>query len=119
MRMLLNPCALTLSSSAWVMRGLPHEVSSEPVASSELPRFHPGCIAATAAIALPGTGLPDVVVVVVVVVVGGAVPPVQVTPLSANEAGAVLTPVHDPLKPNDTVPLVGIATLWPTFVAVT
>src|SRR5262245_11704861 len=57
MRMLLKPCVLTLLMSAWVMRGLPQDVSSEPVESNELPRFQPGCIAATVAIALPG-GLP-------------------------------------------------------------
>ena len=43
-------------SSASVNRGLPQEVSSAPVASSELPRFQPGCIAATAAIAVPAGG---------------------------------------------------------------
>src|SRR5690349_7278249 len=58
MRMLLKPCARTPSSSASVIRGLPQEVSSAPVASSELPRFQPGCIAATAAIAVP-TGRVD------------------------------------------------------------
>src|SRR5687767_2219395 len=52
--MLLKPWALTPLMSAWVMRGLPHEVSSAPVASSELPRFQPGCMAATTAIAFPG-----------------------------------------------------------------
>ena len=32
--------------------------------------------------------------------------PVHVTPFRANDAGAGLLPVHDPLKPNDTEPLV-------------
>ena len=36
-----------------------------------------------------------------------AVLPVQVTPFTAKLVGAGLLPVHDPLKPNDTVPLVG------------
>src|SRR6185312_11987733 len=35
--------------------------------------------------------------------------PVQVTPLSVKEAGAGFEPVHEPLKPNDAVPLVAIA----------
>src|SRR5688572_10010244 len=103
MRMLLKPCAFTLSSKASVTRGLPQDVSSLPVASSVLPRFHPGCIAATCAIASPGTGFPVVVVVVVVVVVGG-VPgsPVHVTPLRENDCDAVLVPDQLPLKPKDT-----------------
>ena len=33
-------------------------------------------------------------------------PPVQATPLSAKLAGAGLSPVQEPLKPNETVPLV-------------
>src|SRR5829696_22669 len=111
MRMLLNPCALTLVISAWVMRGLPHEVSSAPVASSELPRFQPGCIAATAAIALPGCGLVDGEadgegltegdLLADGLTEGLGVPtlPVQVTPLRVKEVGAVLAPDHDPLKP--------------------
>jgi hypothetical protein len=37
-----------------VVRGWPHEVSSG-VASRLFPRFQPGCIAATAAVALSGT----------------------------------------------------------------
>jgi hypothetical protein len=44
----------------------------------------------------------------VVGVTVGVTPPVQVTPLWANEAGTGLLPVHEPLNPNDTVPLVGI-----------
>ncbi|MCF0097206.1 hypothetical protein B0E54_06078 [Micromonospora sp. MH99] len=36
----------------------------------------------------------------------GVVPPVQVTPFRAKLVGAGLLLVHDPLKPNDTVPLV-------------
>jgi hypothetical protein len=45
---------------------------------------------------------------------GGVVPltlPVQATPLSANDVGAVLLPLHEPLKPNETVALVPIAPL--------
>src|SRR5688500_15820938 len=116
--MLLYPCALMLLISAWVMRGLPHDVSSAPVASREFPRFQPGCMAATAAIALPGWGLDgeadgdgdggretdgD----------GEGDPtfPVHVVPLRANEAGAVFVPDHEPLNPNDCVPLVGIEAL--------
>ena len=38
-------------------------------------------------------------------------PPVQATPLSANEVGAVLLPDHDPLKPNETVAFVAMAAL--------
>jgi hypothetical protein len=53
--MLLKPWERTLSSRALVVRGWPHEVSSG-MASRLLPRFQPGCIAATAAIASPGTG---------------------------------------------------------------
>ena len=49
--MLLKPCASTLSSSSWVTRGLPQAVSSAPMASRVLPRFQPGCMAATVAIA--------------------------------------------------------------------
>src|SRR4051812_40973805 len=49
--MLLKPWALTLLSSAWVTTGLPQAVSSAPIASKELPRFQPGCIAFTTACA--------------------------------------------------------------------
>ena len=41
----------------------------------------------------------------------GAVLPVQVTPFTAKLVGAGLLPVHDPLKPNDAVPLVATAPL--------
>ena len=41
----------------------------------------------------------------------GAVPPVQATPFTAKLVGAGLLPVHEPLKPNETVPLVAIAPL--------
>jgi hypothetical protein len=41
----------------------------------------------------------------------GTVPPVQVTPLTAKPAGSGLLPVHEPLKPNETEPLVPIAPL--------
>ncbi len=48
-------------------------------------------------------------------VVGGGVVgptlPVQVTPLSANEVGALLAPDQEPLKPNDTAWLVPSAAL--------
>jgi tetrahydromethanopterin S-methyltransferase subunit C len=50
-----------------------------------------------------------VVGVVVGVVVGGVVGvalPVHVTPFTAKLVGAGLLPVHDPLNPNDAVPLV-------------
>src|SRR4051812_17375370 len=46
---------------------------------------------------------------VVGAVVGGVVvvvPPVQVTPLSVNEAGAGLAPDHDPVKPTEALALV-------------
>src|ERR1041385_2741690 len=46
--MLLKPCAFTLRRNAWVTRGLPHAVSSAPMASKVLPRFQPGCMSATA-----------------------------------------------------------------------
>src|SRR5438309_7284457 len=46
--MLLKPCARKPSRNGCVTRGLPHAVSSVPIASKVLPRFHPGCIAATA-----------------------------------------------------------------------
>uniref|UniRef100_UPI00384DE53E hypothetical protein n=1 Tax=Microbispora sitophila TaxID=2771537 RepID=UPI00384DE53E len=147
--MLLNPWDRTWWSRAWVVSGLPHDVSSG-MASNVLPRFQPGCIAATLAIASPGwgdgegdgdgdglgdgegdadgdglgdgdrdglaegdgdgdrdglvegDGLGD----------GEApVPPVHVTPLSANAGGVVLLPAHDPLKPKETVPLVAMAAL--------
>jgi hypothetical protein len=52
-----------------------------------------------------------VVVGPVVGPVVGAVPPVQATPLTAKPAGTGLLPVHEPLKPNDAVPLVAIAPL--------
>lgn len=55
MRMLLKPWARTESSRALVVRGWPQLVSLG-MASMLLPGFQPGCIAATAAIALPGTG---------------------------------------------------------------
>src|SRR5687768_6347081 len=124
--MLLKPCALIPSSSASVIRGLPQEVSSAPVASSELPRFQPGCIAATAAMAVPagggvaGDGRAD-----------GPGPgglgaalgrptlPVQATPLRVNAVGATLLPVQVPLKPNEAVAFVARTALWPTPAAVT
>ncbi len=46
-RMLLKPWARMASSCAWVTRGLPQAVSSAPTASKVLPRFQPGCMAAT------------------------------------------------------------------------
>jgi hypothetical protein len=36
----------------------------------------------------------------------GPVPPVQLTPLRAKADGTGLLPVHEPVKPNDTLPLV-------------
>jgi hypothetical protein len=55
------------------------------------------------------------------VVVGGGEPvaPLQVTPLSAKLAGTGLLEVHEPLKPNSTMPPVATAPLYETFVAVT
>jgi hypothetical protein len=44
-------------------------------------------------------------------VVVGVVAPVQATPLTAKPVGAGLLPVHEPLNPNETVPLVAIAPL--------
>ncbi len=100
--MLLKPCAFTLSSNASVTRGLPHDVSSEPVESSVLPRFQPGCIAAVASIAV------------------SCFPPcTHVTPLSENDRGAVLADSQVPMKPNFTVACDAIFALWPVSVAVT
>lgn len=107
-----------------MVSGLPHAVSSG-IASRVLPRFQPGCIAATAAIGSPpGDGDGEVVGetvgegesvgdggAVVPVGVGVLTPPVQATPLRVNEVGTGLLPVHDPLKPKETVPLVAIAAL--------
>ncbi len=53
-RMLWKPCARRVSNKALVTRGLPQDVSSG-MASRVLPKFQPGCIAATASIALSGT----------------------------------------------------------------
>src|SRR5450756_2831819 len=47
MRTLWKPWSAISRSSSGVMSGLPHAVSSAPTASKELPRFQPGCIAAT------------------------------------------------------------------------
>ncbi|HEY0533074.1 MAG TPA: hypothetical protein VGD29_15910 [Actinoplanes sp.] len=47
-------------------------------------------------------------------VVGGGVPvvlPVHATPLRLNAVGTGLLPFHDPLNPNDAVPLVATAPL--------
>jgi hypothetical protein len=49
--------------------------------------------------------------VVVLGPVVGTTTPVQVTPLRAKLDGTGLLPVHDPLKPNDVDPLVGIEPL--------
>src|SRR5690348_12368832 len=46
-------------------------------------------------------------------------PPVHVVPLSANDAGTGLLPVHPPLKPNATDAPVPMPPLYDTFVAVT
>nr|BFE74296.1 hypothetical protein GCM10020092_075970 [Actinoplanes digitatis] len=42
----------------------------------------------------------------VVGAVVGVVAPVQAVPFRVNAVGTGLLPVHEPLKPNDTVPLV-------------
>ena len=77
-------------------------------------------MAATAAIALPaGGGVVGGGVVGGGVVTGGVVagavvpttPPVQATPFSVNAVGAVLAPAQEPLKPNETLPLVAMAPL--------
>src|SRR5450756_2045915 len=47
MRTLWKPWSAISRNSSGVMGGLPHAVSSAPTASRELPRFQPGCIAAT------------------------------------------------------------------------
>jgi hypothetical protein len=49
MRMLLKPWSLMNAICSGVTIGLPQAVSSSPRASSVLPRFHPGCMAATVA----------------------------------------------------------------------
>src|SRR6185295_4340254 len=115
--MLLYPWERTWWSRVWVVSGLPHAVSSG-MASSVLPRFQPGCIAATVAMALPGWGdvdgdtdgdaLADRLGEGDVV---ASTLPVQATPLSANEVGAGLLPVHEPLKPKETVAFVAMAAL--------
>jgi hypothetical protein len=120
-RMLLNPAAFTASSCAVVTVGLPQEVSPWPVASNVLPRFQPGCIAATTARGFcvggcdedpdcdgpgldgPGPdGLPGPL---------GSGRPLQVVPFSVKEVGAVLLPLNEPWKPNSALPLVGTAAL--------
>src|SRR6185503_14645900 len=98
--MLLNPCARRLSSSAWVTTGLPHDVSSAPVESNVLPRFQPGCIAATAATRSVGGCV--VVVGGRVVVVGGRV--VVVGGRVVVVGGRVVV-VGLPTVPVQTVPL--------------
>ena len=55
-------------------------------------------------------------------VVGGVVvvvPPVQVTPLSVNEAGAGLVPDHDPMKPTEALALVASEPFQDALVTVT
>src|SRR5438552_11288173 len=47
--MLLKPCDFTVLSWARVTIGLPQAVSSAPIESNVLPRFQPGCMAATSA----------------------------------------------------------------------
>ena len=85
--------------------GLPHAVSSG-MASKVLPRFQPGCIAATVAIAVPGCGDvdgdaegdADGAVLAGRLGDGEVLPstaPVQATPLSANVVGAGLLPDQD------------------------
>ncbi len=105
--MLLKPWAATFWMSSWVMRGLPHAVSSAPTESSELPRFQPGCIAATVSMAFA----PPVGGGVVVGSVGWPVPPLHTTPLRVNSAGSALAPDQDPLKPKETVASVAILAL--------
>ncbi|GGK81519.1 hypothetical protein Sme01_63130 [Sphaerisporangium melleum] len=109
---------------ACVVGGLPHAVSSG-MASKVLPRFQPGCMAATVAIASPGCGEGDGL--------GEgdgdgdglgegdglATPPVHLTPFSVKDVGAVLALDHDPLKPNETLALVAMAAFQLTFAAVT
>src|SRR3954447_23522303 len=68
----------------------------------------PETLIAGAAPVVGGVG-GEVVGGVVGAVVGGVVvvvPPVQVTPLSVNEAGAGLAPDHDPMKPTEALALV-------------
>jgi nicotinamide mononucleotide (NMN) deamidase PncC len=92
------------------------------MASNVLPRFQPGCIAATVAIAVPGCGgvdgdaegEADGEVLADWPGDGDVVPstvPVQVTPLRAKEVGAALLPDQDPLKPKETVAFVAMAAL--------
>src|SRR5689334_9131177 len=57
--MLLKPSALTCLSSARVTLGLPQAVSSAPIESNVLPRFQPGCMAATSARAVGELGGTD------------------------------------------------------------
>src|SRR5262249_42142409 len=86
--MLLKPCALIPSSSSSVTLGLPHEVSSAPVASNEFPRFHPGCMAATGASGSLSAGV---------------VAPPHVVPLRVNVAGTGFVCVQAPVNPKLTV----------------
>ncbi|GIJ32474.1 hypothetical protein Vse01_16220 [Micromonospora sediminimaris] len=90
------------------------------MASRVLPRFQPGCIAATICIRLPGGGVTvgetvgDAVGETVGETLGvgeGPTFPVHATPFNVNEVGAVLLPVQDPLKPNETVAFVPTAAL--------
>lgn len=53
------------------------------------------------------------------VLVGVVVPPVQVVPLSAKDAGTGLVPDQVPLKPNDALASVARDALYETFFAVT
>ncbi|GIJ80353.1 hypothetical protein Xph01_47850 [Micromonospora phaseoli] len=87
-----------------------------------LPRFQPGCIAATISIRFPGGGVTvgetdgDAVGDTVgetlgVGVVVGPTFPVHATPFRVNEVGAVLLPVQDPLKPKETVAFVPMVPL--------
>ncbi len=52
------------------------------------------------------------VVGAVVGAVVGVAEPVQATPLRAKAVGAGLEPVHDPLNPNEALPLVASAPLY-------
>jgi hypothetical protein len=72
--------------------------------------------------AVVGAVVGVVVGVVVGAVVGLVVPPalpVQATPFRVKDVGAGLLPVHEPLKPNEAVPLVPSAPFQLAFLAVT
>ncbi len=104
-----------------------------------LPRFQPGCIAATTAIALPGVGdgLGETATATVMTADGRragadgletgrdglgdglAVGPLQVTPFRVNDVGAVLVFVQVPLKPTETFAPLAMAAFQLRFAAET